>query len=114
MDYAFQGRNPPTQPAAMVAHTNSAYEEQQWLADSGANAHITNQLDNLQIQQPFQQKKEEAACNGTGIQIENTSSTLFHSLILPLKCLIYYIVHKPQPICFPYKSFVRITFAILF
>jgi hypothetical protein len=54
MDYAFQGRNPPTQLAAMVAHTNSAYEEQQWLADSGANAHITNQLENLQIQQPFQ------------------------------------------------------------
>jgi hypothetical protein len=28
MDYAFQGRNPPTQLAAMVAHTNSVYEEQ--------------------------------------------------------------------------------------
>jgi TRAP-type mannitol/chloroaromatic compound transport system substrate-binding protein len=47
MDYAFQGRNPPTQLAAMVAHMNSAYEEQQWLADSGANAYITNQIENL-------------------------------------------------------------------
>ena len=47
MDYAFQGRNPPTQLAAMVAHTNSTYVEQQWFANSGANAHITNQLKNL-------------------------------------------------------------------
>jgi TRAP-type mannitol/chloroaromatic compound transport system substrate-binding protein len=60
MDYAFQGRNPPTQLEAMVAHSYSAYEEQQWLANSGGNAHITNQLENLQIQQPFQQKEEVA------------------------------------------------------
>jgi hypothetical protein len=49
MDYAFQGRNPPPQLAAMVAHTNAAYEEQNWLADSGANTHITHDLENLQI-----------------------------------------------------------------
>ena len=51
MDYAFQGHNPSTQLAAMVAHSNSGYEEQNWLADSGANAQITNQLENLQFQQ---------------------------------------------------------------
>lgn len=27
MDYAFQGRNPPIQLAAMVAQSNFAYEE---------------------------------------------------------------------------------------
>ena len=67
LDYAFQGKNPPTQLAVMVAHSNSTYEEQQWLADSGANAHITNQLDNLQIQQPFQPTKEVAVGNGSGL-----------------------------------------------
>jgi hypothetical protein len=50
MDYAFQGGNPLTQLAAIVAHTNSAYEGQQWLANNRANAHKTNQLENLQIQ----------------------------------------------------------------
>ena len=29
MDYVFQGRNPQSQLAAMAAHSNSAYEEQQ-------------------------------------------------------------------------------------
>jgi hypothetical protein len=41
MDYAYQGRHPPTQLAAMVAHMNADFETQDWLADSGANAHIT-------------------------------------------------------------------------
>jgi hypothetical protein len=76
MDYAFQGKNPPEQLAAMVAQTNSNYEDQQWIADSGANAHITNQFENLQIQQPFQQTEEVAVGNGTGLAIENTGSTL--------------------------------------
>jgi hypothetical protein len=51
----FRGRNPPPQLVAMVAHTNAAYEEQNWLADSGANTLITHDLENLQVQQPFQQ-----------------------------------------------------------
>jgi hypothetical protein len=63
----------------IVAHTNSAYEEQQWLADSGANAHITNQLDNLQIQQPFQQAEDVAMGNGTELVIENIGSTFFQT-----------------------------------
>ena len=79
MDYAFQGKNPPTQLATMITHTNSDYEEQQWLANSGANAHITNQLENLQIQQPFQQKEEVAVNNGIKLQIENTGLALLHT-----------------------------------
>ncbi|XP_059441339.1 beta-glucosidase 17-like, partial [Corylus avellana] len=70
MNYAFQGKNPPTQLAAMVAHTNFTNEEQQWLTDSRANAPITNQLENLQIQQPFQQTEKVAIGKGTGLQIE--------------------------------------------
>lgn len=37
----------------MVAHTNEAFEGQQWIVDNGANAHITNELANLHIQQPL-------------------------------------------------------------
>ena len=42
MDYAFQGKNPPAQLVVMATQTNANYEEQPWLADSGANANITN------------------------------------------------------------------------
>jgi len=94
MDYAFQGRNPPQQLAAMVAHTNAAYEEPQWLADSGANAHITNALENLQIQQPFQTSEEVSMGNGTGLTIENTGSSLVHSSHSSFK--LNDILHCPQ------------------
>jgi hypothetical protein len=50
MNHANQGRHPPPQLAAMVAQHNTALEDQQWCADSGANAHITNEIENLQIQ----------------------------------------------------------------
>jgi hypothetical protein len=94
MDYAFQGRNASTQLAAMVAHTNSTYEDQQWLADSGANAHITNQLGNLQIQQPFQQAEEIAVGNGTGLTIENTGSTFLHTPKTTFQ--LQNVLHCPQ------------------
>lgn len=94
MDYAFQGRNPPAQLAAMVAHTNAAYEESQWLADSGANAHITNSLENLHIQQPFQHPEEVAVGNGTGLAIENTGSSLLHRSNSSFK--LQNILHCPQ------------------
>lgn len=79
MDYAFQGRNPPPQLAAMVAHTNAAYEEQNWLADNGANAHFTNELENLQIQQPFQHNDDVTVRNRTPLAIENTGSSHIHT-----------------------------------
>jgi len=33
----------------MIAHTNTTIEEQEWLADSRANAHVTNELENLTL-----------------------------------------------------------------
>jgi hypothetical protein len=53
MDYSYKGRHPPTQLATMVAHTNTTIDKQQWFSDSVANAHITNELENLTIQQTF-------------------------------------------------------------
>lgn len=47
MDYAYQGKYPATQLAAMVAHNHSALENQDWLADSGANTHVTADHSNM-------------------------------------------------------------------
>jgi hypothetical protein len=49
------------------------------LADNGANAHITNELENLQIQQPFQNDETVAMGNGAGLSIENTGSSILFS-----------------------------------
>jgi transposase InsO family protein len=70
MDYAYQGRHPPAQLSAMMAHMNNTFEEQEWLADSGANTHVTNELDNLAIQQPFQGRESVTVGNGASLAIE--------------------------------------------
>jgi hypothetical protein len=49
MDYAYQGHHPPPQLAAMTAQNNAFEENQQWYVDSGANAHVTAELENLSI-----------------------------------------------------------------
>jgi hypothetical protein len=79
MDYAFQGRHPPPQLAAMVAQSNTNYDESEWFADSGANAHITNDLETLTIQQPFEGTETVAVGNGSGLTINNSGSTLVKS-----------------------------------
>jgi len=53
MDHAFQGRHPPAQLSAMVADSNSAPANEPWYADSAANQHITANLKNLSLQQPY-------------------------------------------------------------
>lgn len=56
--------------------------DDQWYADSEANVHITNELENLSIQQPFHQENTVAVGNGAGLDIENmglTTLSSFHS-----------------------------------
>jgi hypothetical protein len=66
--------------AAMVAQTNATIDDQPWFADSGANAHITNDLDNLSNQQPIQADDTVAVGNGAGLLIKNTGFSTLHSL----------------------------------
>jgi transposase InsO family protein len=79
MDYAFQGRRPPPQLQAMVAQSNTAYEDQEWYADSAANAHITHDVENLQIQQPFQSNDIVGVGNGAALAIAHSGAAILHS-----------------------------------
>jgi hypothetical protein len=60
MDFSFQGRHPPSELAAMVSQSTALHEEDEWLADSGANNHLTADLNNLTLQQV-------AVGNGSGL-----------------------------------------------
>jgi hypothetical protein len=75
MNYSYQGRHPPSQLAAMAAYNQSTQDEEPWFADSGANNHITAELDNLTIQQqPYQRGDVVTVGNGGGLHIANTGS----------------------------------------
>jgi hypothetical protein len=61
MDHSYQGRHPPAQLAAMIAQTSS-HEDDTWFADSGANHHITSNLEQLTLQQPY--NGSDNVCSG--------------------------------------------------
>lgn len=79
MDFSYQGRHPPPLLAAMAAQTNVAIDDQEWFADSVANAHITNNLENLNIQQPFKGNETVEVGNGSGLTIDNVGLALLHT-----------------------------------
>jgi hypothetical protein len=80
MNFAYQGKTPPFQLSAMVARTHheaaAHHHEDPWYADSGANNHITNDLDNLTLQESFKGDEEVAVGNGTGLS--NIGSSILY------------------------------------
>ncbi|KAA8550193.1 hypothetical protein F0562_001877 [Nyssa sinensis] len=65
MDYAYQSRHPLTQLAAMVTQTNATpVAEDPWFADSGANQHITANLEQLTLAQSYTGQEHVAVGNG--------------------------------------------------
>ena len=54
MDYAYQGKHPPTKLATMTIASNACLaQEQPWLADSAATDHVTANLNQLNFPQPY-------------------------------------------------------------
>jgi hypothetical protein len=59
----------------MAAVTQSTTKsEQPWYLDSGANHHITLDIENLTLQQSYQGIETVTVGNGGGLQIANTGS----------------------------------------
>jgi hypothetical protein len=89
MDFQYQGRHPPMQLAAMTAQAYEEFATQDWLADSGANMHVTAESSNLTNAQPFDGFDTVGIGNGAGLHIQNIGSSLvcsptsaFHNFLL--------------------------------
>jgi hypothetical protein len=82
MDYSFQGRHPPSELATMVAQMNEEFGAQKWLADSGANAHVTADAANIHDPQPFEGTDMVGVGNGASLQIQNYGSSVVHPIPL--------------------------------
>ena len=62
-----------------------------WLLDSGATHHITSDLNNLALHQPYTGGEDVMIADGSGLQIANTGSTLLSTSKRPiaLKDVLY-------------------------
>lgn len=80
MDYAYQGKHPPTKLAAMVT-TSNAYlaQEQPWLADSGAIDHVTSTLNHLNFPKPYNGQDHLIVGNGQNLPITHVGNSTIPS-----------------------------------
>ncbi|KAJ0008371.1 hypothetical protein Pint_29726 [Pistacia integerrima] len=80
--------------AAMAGETNAQFDNQVWYADSGANAHITTNAENLTTQQPFEGNDMITVGNGTGLSIKNTGHSSLYLNQTPFH--LNNVLHCPQ------------------
>jgi len=70
--------------AAMTAQTNEEFANHSWLADLGANTHVTPDSSLLTDAQPFNGHDTVGVRNSAGLHITQTGSSLVHSSTTPL------------------------------
>ena len=74
MDFAYQGRHPPAKLGAMASTSNNSQGGETWLTDTGATDHLTANLNNLTVQDPYKGSDQVAVGNGQSIPINHTGN----------------------------------------
>ena len=70
MDYAYQGKNPPTKLATMDTTSNACLtQDQPQLADSAATDHVTSSLSHLNFPKPYQGQDQITIGNGQNLPV---------------------------------------------
>ena len=69
MDFAYQGKNPPTKLAVMATTSNAAITSNQdpWLVDLGTSNHLTANLNNLSGLSQFKGVEQVTVGNGQAL-----------------------------------------------
>ena len=81
MNFAYQGKHPPTKLAAMASTSNAAITSNQdpWLADSGTSNHLTANLNNLSIQSQYKGPKQITVGNEQTLPINHIGNASLHT-----------------------------------
>ncbi|CAA7040901.1 unnamed protein product [Microthlaspi erraticum] len=78
-----QPTSAPWQPRANLASTPT-YNANNWVMDSGATHHLTTDLSNLSLHQPYLGGEEVTIADGTNLHISHTGSSQLPTLSKPL------------------------------
>ena len=80
MDYAYQGKHPPTKLAVMTIASNACLaQEQPWLANSAAIDHITSNLSQLNFPKLYNVQDHLTVGNGQNLPITHIDNILIPS-----------------------------------
>ena len=76
MNYAYQGKHPPTKLATMAISSNSMMTQKQpWLADSAATDHVTSSLNHLSFPKPHNGQEHLIVGNGQNLPITHIGNS---------------------------------------
>jgi hypothetical protein len=78
----------------MVAIINAEFLNCQWLVDNSANAHVTNNVENLDSKCPFDGNEIVGVGDGAGLSIKHIGSFIVHSG--NNRFILKNIIHCPQ------------------
>nr|KYP46384.1 Retrovirus-related Pol polyprotein from transposon TNT 1-94 [Cajanus cajan] len=81
------------EPAAHHARTLPQNVPNNWILDSGATHHITNDLDNLHLTNSYRGQDQVIVGDGTALPITHTGTTILHTTSHPLQ--LKTILHVP-------------------
>ena len=85
MDYAYQGKHPPTKLAAMATASNACLtQEQPWFANSAATDHVTANLNQPNFSKPYIGQDHHTVGNGQNLPITYIGKALIPSSYLTL------------------------------
>ena len=80
LDYAYQGKHPPTKLAAMVTASNATLtQDQPWLIDNAATDHVTTSLNNLSFHKPYNRQEHLIVGNDQVSCYPNFCQSLFQT-----------------------------------
>jgi hypothetical protein len=81
MDFAYQGKNPPTKLAAMASASNLHHTQnsETWLTNTGSTDHITTNASNLNTPSPYQGSDQVTVVNGQNLPIQSICNTQLHT-----------------------------------
>ena len=86
MDYAYQGKHPPTKLAVMANSSNSRItQEQPWLADSEATDHVISSLNHLSFLKPYTGQEHLTIGNGQNLPITHIGNSLIPASNAPIQ-----------------------------
>uniref|UniRef100_A0A2N9IXE5 Integrase catalytic domain-containing protein n=1 Tax=Fagus sylvatica TaxID=28930 RepID=A0A2N9IXE5_FAGSY len=88
MDFAYQGKNPPTKLAAMASASNLQHTQnsETWLTDTGASDHIIANVSNLNTPTLYQGSDQVTVGNGQSLPIQS----IVHKLCLDNNCSCHF------------------------
>uniref|UniRef100_A0A2N9FEK0 Reverse transcriptase Ty1/copia-type domain-containing protein n=1 Tax=Fagus sylvatica TaxID=28930 RepID=A0A2N9FEK0_FAGSY len=94
MNFAYQGKNPPSKLVAIAATNNPSQIGDMWLTDPEATDHITSNLNNLTTQAPYTGSDQVEVGNSQNLPINTIGNAHIHTKTHKL-CLNN-VLHVPQ------------------